>query len=132
MENKKSQEDNIDFINLILMMNQNAMISLGEIPRFVGGKKNANLPLARQTINMIKAIQEKTKNNLTPGESKLIFRILGELQKKYVSLAGLDKPGPINTKTQKNDLEEALSKLSNDDLEKILSELKKQTDEGNK
>lgn len=132
MENKKSQEDNIDFINLMLMLNQNALIYLGEIPRFVGGKKNANLPLARQTINMIKAIQERTKNNLTPGESKLVFRILGELQKKYVTLTGLDKPGPIKTQTAKTGLEDALSKLSNNDLEKILSELKKQTNEGNK
>jgi len=132
MENKKNQEDNIDFINLILMLNQNAHISLGEMPRFVGGKKNANLPLARQTINMIKALQEKTKNNLTPGESKLVFRILGELQKKYVTLTGLDKPGPINTQSTKTELEDALSKLSNDELEKILSELKKQTDDRNK
>ncbi|MCX8094381.1 MAG: DUF1844 domain-containing protein [Candidatus Goldbacteria bacterium] len=132
MENKKNQEENIDFINLILMLNQNALISLGEIPRFVGGKKNTNLPLARQTINMIKAIQEKTKNNLTPGESKLIFRILGDLQKKYVTLAGLDKPGPVKSQSVKNELEEALSKLSNEDLEKILYELKKHADEGNK
>lgn len=132
MGNNKSQEDNIDFINLMLMLNQNALISLGEMPRFVGGKKNVNLTLARQTINMIKAIQEKTKNNLTPGESKLIFRILGELQKKYVALTGLDKPGPINIQYAKNNLKDALSKLSTNDLEKILSEIKKQTNERNK
>jgi hypothetical protein len=132
MENKKNQEDNIDFINLILMLNQNALISLGEIPRFIGGKKNANLPLARQTINMIKAVQEKTKNNLTPGETKLIFKILGDLQKKYVTLAGLNKPGPVAAGSSATDLENALSKLSNDDLQNILNELKKQTDERNK
>lgn len=132
MEDKKNKEDNIDFINLVLMLNQNALISLGEIPRFIGGKKNANLPLARQTINMIKAIQEKTKNNLTPGESKLVFRILGELQKKYVTLAGLDKPGPVKTQSTKTEIEDVLSKLSDADLEKILNELKKQTNEGNK
>ncbi|MBP7791452.1 MAG: DUF1844 domain-containing protein [Candidatus Goldbacteria bacterium] len=132
MEDKNKSEDNIDFINLILMLNQNALISLGEIPRFIGGKKNANLPVARQTINMIKAIQEKTKNNLTPGETKLIFRTLGELQKKYVTITGLDKSGPIKTQSAKTDMENALDKLSNDDLEKILSELRKQTNEGNK
>lgn len=132
MENKKNQEDNIDFINLLLMLNQNALISLGEIPRFIGGKKNVNLPLARQTINMIKAIQEKTKNNLTAGETKLIFRILGELQKKYVTIAGLNKPGPVTNTSFTTDLENALSKLSNEDLKDILNELKKHTDEHNK
>lgn len=132
MENKKNMEDNIDFINLILMLNQNALIYLGEMPRFVGGKKNINLPLARQTINMIKAIQDKTKNNLTTGETKLVFRILGELQKKYVTLAGLDRPGPVKIQNTKNNLEDALSKLSNNDLENILTELKKHTNEKNK
>ena len=120
MENK---EDNIDFINLILMLNQNAMISLGEAPRFVGGMKNANLPHARQAINMIKAIQEKSKGNLTPGETKLVFKILGELQAKYVKAAGLDKPGPI--KGGKDGLGSALDSMSNDDLAKLLSELSK-------
>lgn len=132
MENKKNMEDNIDFINLILMLNQNALIYLGEMPRFVGGKKNINLPLARQTINMIKAIQDKTKNNLTTGETKLVFRILGELQKKYVTLAGLDRPGAVKIQNTKNNLEDALSKLSNNDLENILTELKKHTNEKNK
>jgi hypothetical protein len=120
---EKKQEDNIDLINLILMLNQNAMISLGETPRFIGGMKNANLPHARQSINMIKAIQDKSKGNLTPGESKLIFRILGELQAKYVKITGLDKPGPI--KGGKDGLGSALDGMSNADLAKLLAEISK-------
>jgi hypothetical protein len=120
---EKKQEDNIDLINLILMLNQNAMISLGEAPRFVGGMKNANLPHARQSINMLKAIQDRSKGNLTPGESKLIFRILGELQAKYVKITGLDKPGPI--KGGKDGLGSALDNMSNADLAKLLSEISK-------
>ena len=124
MENSK--EDNIDFINLVLMLNQNAMISLGEAPRFIGGMKNANLPHARQAINMIKAIKDKSKNNLTPGETKLLFRILGDLQAKYVKAAGLDKPGPVKGgKETKEGLDKALDNMSNDDLAKLISELNK-------
>lgn len=123
---EKNQEDNIDLINLILMLNQNAMISLGEAPRFVGGMKNANLPHARQGINMIKAIQERTKGNLTPGETKLLFRILGELQTKYVKAAGLDKPGPVKSNNKDNKgLDKALDNMSNDDLAKLMAELSK-------
>lgn len=121
MENNR--EDNIDLINLVLMLNQNAMMSLGESPRFVGGMKKANLPAARQSINMLKAIQDRTKGNLTPGETKLIFRILGELQAKYVRITGLDKPGPI--KGGKDGLGSALDSMSNADLAKLLSELSK-------
>jgi hypothetical protein len=123
---EKNQEDNIDFINLILMLNQNALISLGEAPRFVGGMKNANLPHARQAINMMKAIKDRSKNNLTPGETKLLFRILGDLQSKYVKAAGLDKPGPVKSaKDDKAGLDKALDNMSNDDLAKLMAELSK-------
>lgn len=123
---EKNTEDNIDFINLILMLNQNAMISLGESPRFVGGMKNANLPHARQAINMIKSIQDRSKGNLTPGETKLLFRILGDLQSKYVKAAGLDKAGPVKGgKEDKAGLDKALDNMSNDDLAKLIAELNK-------
>jgi hypothetical protein len=128
----EKQEDNIDLINLILMLNQNALISLGEASRFAGGKKAENLPHARQTINMIKAIQEKTKNNLTPGEMKLLFRLLGDLQAKYVKAAGLDKLGEVKSSNPKKDkLDAALDKFKTDDLAKILADISKK-DAGNK
>ena len=128
----EKQEDNIDLINLILMLNQNALISLGEASRFAGGKKSENLPHARQSVNMIKAIQEKSKNNLTPGEMKLLYRILGDLQAKYVKAAGLDKLGEVKSSNPRKDkLDAALDKLSSSDLTKILSDLSKK-DAGNK
>jgi len=131
----KKQEENIDFMNLILMLNQNALTSLGEAPRFIGGMKKENLPLARQTINMIKAISDKTRGNLNPAESKLIFRILGDLQKKYVIASGLMKPEtPDEKKAQAvkavsekhaDNLDAALDKLKDSELAAMLEELKK-------
>jgi len=121
----EKQEDNVDLLNLILMLNQNALISLGEASRFVGGAKKQNLPLARQSINMIKAVQDKCKGNLTPGEAKLVFKVLGELQAKYVKAAGLDKPGTEKPKQESSGIEKALNKMSDNDLAKILSELQK-------
>ena len=123
MANK--EEDNVDLLNLVLMLNQNALISLGEAARFVGGKKQQNLPLARQSINMIKAVQDKCKGNLTPGEAKLVFKVLGELQAKYVKAAGLDRPGAERPKQEGSGLEKALNKMSDKDLADILSQLQK-------
>jgi hypothetical protein len=120
----EKQEDNIDFINLVLMLNQNALINLGESPRFIGGKMSQNLVLARQNVNMIKSIADKTKNNLTPGETKLVFRILGDLQAKYVKASGLDKPGPVKTSNPKQArLDAAMDGMSNADLAKLLADL---------
>lgn len=124
----KKQEDNIDLINLVLMLNQNTLISLGEAPRFVGGTKKQNLALARQSINMLKAIQDKSKGNLTPGETKLIFKILGELQAKYVKAAGLDKPGQVKDSHNDTGMEKALNKMSDKQLADLLSELQKKAD----
>ncbi|MBN2755288.1 MAG: DUF1844 domain-containing protein [Candidatus Goldbacteria bacterium] len=133
------KEDNVDFINLILMLNQNTLISLGEAARFVSGKKQQNLPMARQTINMIKAIADKTAGKLTPGESKLVFRILGELQQKYVVAAGLMKPPEgtdykiINSpKAHQEVVDKALDKLSDGQLQSLLAELMKKADGENK
>lgn len=123
---EKNQEDNIDFINLVLMLNQNAMISLGEMPHFIGGMKKANFAHARQSINMIKAIQERSKGNLTAGETKLLFKILGDLQSRYVKATGLDKPGPVKSSNgAKEGLDNALDNMSNADLAKLISELNK-------
>jgi hypothetical protein len=94
----------------------------------VSGKKSQNLPHARQTINMIKAVADKTKGQLTTGESKLIFRILGELQQKYVVSAGLMKPvsgetGSVHSSSHEDAVEKSLDKLSDSQLSAILSEL---------
>ncbi|MCE5300636.1 MAG: DUF1844 domain-containing protein [Spirochaetia bacterium] len=119
-------EDNVDFINLVLMLNQNALINLGETPRFLGGKLSRNLVLARQNVNMIKAIADKTKNNLTTGEAKLVFRLLGELQSKYVKASGLDKPGPVKSSNPRQErIDAALDGMSNADLAKLLSDITK-------
>jgi|SRR5208283_936104 len=120
------ETDNLDFINLVLLLAQTASMSLGETPRFISGKKTQNLPHARQVINMIKVLQEKTKGHLTAGETKLLFRVLGDLQQKYVAASGLDKLHDEKTQDSKVDrIEKALDKLSNDDLAKILLEVNK-------
>ncbi len=128
------ETDNLDFINLVLLLSQTALMSLGEVPRFISGKKIQNLPHARQIINMLKILQEKTKGHLSVGETKLLFRVLGDLQQKYVTASGLDKlHGEENKSDSKIDrLEKALDKLSNDDLAKILLEVNKFKNDINK
>jgi hypothetical protein len=126
------ETDNVDFINLVLMLAQTASMSLGETPRFISGKKIQNLPHARQVINMIKILQEKTKGHLTAGETKLLFRVLGDLQQKYVAASGLNKLHDETTHDSKTGLEKALDKLSTDDLAKIIAEVNKFKNEPNK
>jgi len=64
-----------------------ALISLGEIPNPVDNKKEQNLDHARYTIDTLDMIKKKTKNNLSPEESKVLDDILYSLRMKYLELS---------------------------------------------
>ncbi len=44
------------------------MFHIGEIPNPETGKTEKNLPLAKQSIDIIEMLKEKTKGNLDPEE----------------------------------------------------------------
>ncbi|MBU4305189.1 MAG: DUF1844 domain-containing protein [Candidatus Omnitrophica bacterium] len=74
------------FISSLAMQ---ALIALGEIENPITNKKETEPEQAKYLIDTISMIQEKTKNNLTEEEAKIIDQILYELRMKYV--AGLNK-----------------------------------------
>ncbi len=78
----------ITFSTFILSLNTAALVHLGELPDPVTKKKQVNLTLAKQTIDTLEMLKEKTKGNLTIEEEKLLQSILYELKLKYVKLAG--------------------------------------------
>jgi len=126
----ETTEDNVDFLNLLLMLAQTASMDLGETPRFTSGKKTQNLPHARSMINMIKAISDKTKGQLTSGETKVLFRVLGDLQAKYVKASGLDTFGttPEKKESHADALGKGLDTMSTAELASMLEMLKKNAD----
>ena len=74
----------IDFATFVLSLNHSALLHLGEAPDMESGKREKNLPLARQTIDLISMIEEKTKGNLTGDEERLVAHILYDLRMRYV------------------------------------------------
>ena len=78
----------INFTNFLLSVSTSALIQLGEIPDPVSKESERQLPLAKQTIDLIGMLQEKTKGNLTPEEEKLIEHILYDLRIRYVKASG--------------------------------------------
>lgn len=78
----------INFINFIFSLSTSALIQLGEIQDPNISKESKNLPLAKQTIDIIGMLKEKTEGNLTPEEEKLIDHILFDLRMRYVKAAG--------------------------------------------
>jgi hypothetical protein len=60
---------------------------LGEIQDPLTQQQAKNLPLAKQTIDLIGMLKEKTKGNLTPDEERLIESALYDLRMRYVKAA---------------------------------------------
>ena len=50
-------------------------------------QKNKNLELAKQAIDILVLLQEKTKGNLSENESKLFDHLLYDLRMKYVEVS---------------------------------------------
>jgi hypothetical protein len=78
----------INFINFLFSLSTSVLIQLGEIQDPVSEEIAKNLPLAKQTIDLIGMLKEKTKGNLTPDEEKLIENILYDLRIRYVKAVG--------------------------------------------
>jgi hypothetical protein len=77
----------ISFINFLFSLSTSALIQLGEIEDPISQKMVKNLPLAKQTIDLIGMLKEKTKGNLNPDEEKLTENILYDLRIRYVKAA---------------------------------------------
>ena len=74
----------VDFATFVLSLSHSALVHLGEAPNPETGGVEKNLPLARQTIDLIAMLEEKTKGNLTGDEERLIGQILFDLRMRYV------------------------------------------------
>ncbi len=74
----------IDFATFILSLSHSALMHLGEAPHPETGAIERNLPLARQTIDLIGMLEEKTRGNLVGDEERLIGQILFDLRLRFV------------------------------------------------
>jgi len=85
-EQAKQELPQIDFVTFILSLASSVQVHMGLMPNPGTGKQEKNLSLAKQTIDILGVLQEKTKGNLSPEEDKLLEGILYELRMKYVEL----------------------------------------------
>ena len=74
----------INFTSFIFSLSTSALLHFGEITDPISNKKERNLPLAKQTINLLGMLKEKTKGNLSKEEDELLDNILYNLRMKYV------------------------------------------------
>ena len=78
----------ITFSTFIFSLNSSALVQLGVMDDPMTGQKTKNLPLAKQTIDVISMLQEKTTGNLTADEAAMLKNILYDLRILYVKEKG--------------------------------------------
>jgi hypothetical protein len=75
----------IDFTTFCLSLGSSAFMHLGDAPHPEAGGSAPNLVLAKQTIDILGMLQEKTKGNLTEDEARFLENLLLDLRLRYVS-----------------------------------------------
>jgi len=74
----------VTFSNFVLSLSTTVMYHLGDFPDPTTKKANKNLAAAKQTIDMLTMIKDKTVGNLDADEKQLLEGILYELMIRYV------------------------------------------------
>ena len=78
----------VDFSTFIMSLNASALVHLGVIDDPLSGKRVKSLPLGKQTVDMLRMLQSKTRGNLAEEEDKLLQGILYDLKIAYVRQKG--------------------------------------------
>ena len=78
----------INFSTFVVSLNASALLHLGAIEDPTTGQTNKNLPMAKQTIDILNMLEEKTAGNLNPEETNLLKSILYDLRMLYVKESG--------------------------------------------
>lgn len=74
------------FASFLISLNTSALMHLGLLPDLGTGQIKNNPELARQTIDLIGILQEKTRNNLSQEEEDLLNNLLYDLRLKFVDI----------------------------------------------
>lgn len=79
--------DEINFPNFILSLMTQALMHMGEIPDPITQQAHRDLGLAKQTIDLIGLLEQKTKGNLNKDEEHLMSEVLYRLRLQFVEVA---------------------------------------------
>ena len=79
-----AQLPKIDFSTFVISLNSSALVQLGILDDPTTGERGKNLLLAKQTIDVLGMMEEKTKGNLNADEANMLKSILYDLRILYV------------------------------------------------
>ena len=91
---EKSPVGGPSFLDLVMSLQMGAMVNLGMVQAGDGRRSPVNLPDAKDSIDLLDVLKEKTKGNLTEEESGVITEGLYHLRMAYMAAlkAGVSAP----------------------------------------
>jgi hypothetical protein len=75
----------VDFTWFVVSLATQAMVLLGEVPDPQTNQRALNLDAARQTIDILGILADKTKGNLSAEEDRLLQDVLANLRMSFVT-----------------------------------------------
>jgi len=75
------------FLQLVLGLQQAAMVALGKLMNPMSGKIERHLEGARNTIDTLAAIEARTRGNLESDEQRVLTQVLTDLRMNYLDEA---------------------------------------------
>jgi hypothetical protein len=79
----------ISFTAFVVSLASSAAMHFGDLQDPAGGKRpEPNLEGARQMIDILALLEEKTKGNLTIEERQVLEQVLYELRLRFVEVSG--------------------------------------------
>ncbi|MGB5812945.1 MAG: DUF1844 domain-containing protein [Polyangiales bacterium] len=83
MGEDETNAPDIDFNTLVLSLSTSALMHLGKLPD--AEHATVNLAHAKQAIDCIALLEEKTSGNLTGEEERLLTEVLYDLRMRFVA-----------------------------------------------
>jgi len=74
----------VNFSSFLLSLSSSTLLHLGDIADPQSGEKKKDLALAKQSIDIINLLKDKTRGNLTQEEEKLLDHLLYDLRMRFV------------------------------------------------
>ncbi len=74
----------IEFTTFLLGLASTTLIHLGESPHPETNKPEVDLVLARQSLDLLSLLRDKTRGNLTADEERVFENLLADLRLRYV------------------------------------------------
>lgn len=84
---KETPKTSPAFENLVRMLGSNAAMVLGAYADPRSGQPIIDPDAARELIDMLDALREKTEGNLAPEEKSLLVDLLGKLKMSYLEIS---------------------------------------------